>query len=75
MLLPRKDADERDTPGADIRDVPEASSTLLEDWLYTYGASACSAEMEPGGATPVVPEKPRVLEAEATGVVGWDIGI
>ena len=33
LLLPRKGADERDPPGADIRDVPEASGTQREDWF------------------------------------------
>ena len=33
-LLPhRKGADEPDPPGADIRDVPEASGTQREEWL------------------------------------------
>ena len=35
-LLPnRKGADEPDPPGADIRDVPEASGTQREEWLLT----------------------------------------
>ena len=35
-LLPnRKGADEPDLPGADIRDVPEASGTQREEWLLT----------------------------------------
>ena len=34
MLLPhRKGADESDLPGADIRDVPEASDTQRDEWL------------------------------------------
>ena len=34
MLLPhRKGADEHDRPGADIRDVPEASDTQWDEWL------------------------------------------
>ena len=33
-LLPhRKGADEPDPPGADIRDVPEASGTQREEWF------------------------------------------
>ena len=31
LLLPQKGADEHDLPGADIRDVPEASGTQRED--------------------------------------------
>ena len=34
MLLPhRKGSDECDPPGADIRDVPEASDTQRDEWL------------------------------------------
>ena len=34
LLLPRKGADERDPPGAGIRDVLEASGTQREDWFH-----------------------------------------
>ena len=34
LLLHRKGADERGPPGADIRDVPEASGTQREDWSH-----------------------------------------
>ena len=34
LLLPRKGANERCPPGADIRDVPEASGTQRENWSH-----------------------------------------
>ena len=34
LLLPRKGADASDPPGADIRDVLEASGTQREDWFH-----------------------------------------
>ena len=49
LLLPRKDANERDLPGADIRDVPEASGTQREDWVHMEPLHGANAEMEPGG--------------------------
>ena len=51
LLLPRKGADERDLPVADIRDVTEASGTQREDWFHMEPALG-STEMEPGGTTP-----------------------
>ena len=33
LLLPWKGADERNLPGADIRDFPEASGNQREDWF------------------------------------------
>ena len=35
LLLHRKGADERNPPGADIRDMPEASGTQWENWFLT----------------------------------------
>ena len=74
LLLPRKGADERDPPGADIRDVPEASGTQREDWFQMESLHWAWPKWSRAGRPPVVPEEPRVLEAEATGgVVGQDI--
>ena len=74
LLLPRKGADERDPPGADIRDVPEASGTQREDWFHMEPLHGARLKWNQAGQPPVVPEEPRVLEAEATGgVIGRDI--
>ena len=72
LLLPRKGADEHDPPGADIRDVPEASSTQREDWFHTEPLHGARPKWNRAGRPPVIPEEPR--EAEATGgVVGRGI--
>ena len=75
-LLPnRKGADEPDLPGADIRDVPEASGTQREEWLLTteplHGARS---KWNRAGRPPVVHEQSGPLDAEATGgIVSWNI--
>ena len=51
LHLPRKGADERDLPGVEIRDVPEAPITQRS--LCTGLGARGSAEMEPGGTTHV----------------------
>ena len=74
LLLLRKGADERDPPVADIQDVPEVSGTQREDWFHTEPLHGARPKWNRAGRPPVVPEEPRVLEAEATGgVVGRDI--
>ena len=74
LLLHRKGADERNAPGADIRDMPEASGTQREDWFLTEPLNGARPKWNQAGRPPVVPEEPRVLDAEATGgVVGRDI--
>ena len=74
LLLPRKGADERDPPGVDIRDVLEVSDTQHEDWFHTEPLRGARPQWNVAGRPPVVPEEPRVIEAEATGgVVGRDI--
>ena len=66
--------DERDPLGADIRDVPEASGTQREDWVHMEPLHGARSKWNRAGRPPVVPEEPRVLEAEATGgVAGRDI--
>ena len=71
LLLPRKGADERDPPGAYIRDVPEASGTEREDWFHTEPLHGARPKWNLAGRPQVVSEEPKVLEAEATGgVVG-----
>ena len=74
LLLPRKGVDERDPPGADIRNVLEALGTQQEDWFLMESLHGARPKWNRAGRPPVVPEEPRVLEAEATGgVVGRDI--
>ena len=74
MLLPRKGADERDPPGADIRDVPEASGTQREDWFHMEPLHEARPKWNHAGRPPVVPEEPRGLEVEATGgTAGRDV--
>ena len=74
LLLHWKGADERDPPGADIRDVPKASGTQREDWLLTEPLNGARLKWNRAGRPPVVPEESRVLDAEATGgVVGRDM--
>ena len=70
LLSHRKGADEPDPPGADIREVPEASDTQRDEWLL---------KMEPlqgarpiwnkGGQPPVVPDQTGVVDLEAAGGV------
>ena len=67
LLLPRKGADERDPPGADIRDVPEASGTQREDWVHMEPLHGARPKWNRAGRPTVVPEEPRGLEVEATG--------
>ena len=67
LLLPRKGSDERDPPGADIRDVPEASGTQPEDWFHMEPLHGARPKWNRAGRPPVVPEEPRGLDAEATG--------
>ena len=74
LLLHRKGADERDPPGADIQNVPETSGTQQEDWFLTEPLNGARPKWNREGRPPVVPEEPRVLDAEATGgLVGRDI--
>ena len=67
LLLPRKGADERDLPGADIRDVPEVSGTQREDWVHMEPLHEARPKCNRAGRPTVVPEEPRGLEVEATG--------
>ena len=67
LLLPRKGADERDLPGADIRDMPEASGTQREDWIHMEPLHGARPKCNRAGRPTVVPEEPRDLEVEATG--------
>ena len=74
LLLPRKGADARDPPGADIRDVPEASGTQREDWFHMEPLHGAQPKWNQVGRPPVVPEEPRGSEAEATGsMAGRDV--
>ena len=68
-LLPhRKGVDEPDLPGADIRDVPEASGTQREEWLLTTEPLlGARPKWNTAGQPPVVPEQIGALNAEATG--------
>ena len=75
-LLPnRKGADEPDAPGADIRDVPEASGTQREEWLLTTEPlHRARPKWNRAGRPPVIPEQIGALDAEATGgIVGRNI--
>ena len=76
MLLPhRKGADESDPPGADIRDVPEASDTQRDEWLLkTKPLHGARPKWNKGGRPPVVPDRTGVLDIEAAGgVVGRNV--
>ena len=68
-LLPkRKGGDEPDPPGADIRGVPEASGTQLEEWsLPTEPLHGAQSKWNRAGRPPAVPEQTGALDAEATG--------
>ena len=73
LLSCRKGADEPDLPGADIRDVPEASDTQRDEWLLrTEPLQGARPKWNKGGGRPpVVPEQTGVLDIEAAGgVVG-----
>ena len=53
---------------------PEASGTQREDWLLMEPLNGARPKWNRAGCPPVVPEKSRVLDAEATGgAVGWDM--
>ena len=73
----RKDADEPDPPGADIRDVPEASDTQRDEWLpKTKPLQGARPKWNKGGVgrPPVVPDQTEVLDMEAAGgVVGRNV--
>ena len=59
---------------ADIRDVPEASGTHREDWFHMEPLHGARPKWNRPGRSPVVPEEPRGLEAEATGcMAGRDV--
>ena len=51
-LLHRKGADERDPPGADIRDVPEASGAQQEDLFLTEPLNGARLKWNRAWATP-----------------------
>ena len=71
LLSHRKGADEPDSPGADIRDVPEeASDTQQDEWLLkTEPLQGARPKWNKGGRPPVVPDQTGVLDIEATGGV------
>ena len=66
LLLSRKGANERGPPGADIRDVPEASGTQREDWSHMEPLNGARPKWNRVGRPSGVPEEFRGLEAEAT---------
>ena len=77
LLSHKKGADEPDQPGADIRDVPEASDTQRDKWLFkTEPLHGARPKWHRGGGggrgrPPVVSEQTGVLDTEATGgIVG-----
>ena len=54
--------------------MPEASGTQQEDWFLTEPLNGAWPKWNQAGRPPLLPEEPRVLDAEATGgVVGRDI--
>ena len=67
LLLPRKGANERGPPGADIRDVPEASGTQREDWSHMEPLNGARPKWNRVGRLSGMPEELRGLEAETTG--------
>ena len=74
LLLPRMGSDESDLPGADIRDVPEASGTQREDWVHMEPLHGARPKWNRAGRPTVVHEEPRGLEVEATrGMDGLDV--
>ena len=74
LLLPRKGADERDSPGADIRDVPEALGTQREDWFHMEPLHGARPKWNQTGRPTVVFEEPRGLEVDAArGIAGRDV--
>ena len=74
LWMMRKGADERDPPGVDIQNVPEASGTQREDWFHMEPLHGARPKLNQAGRPQVVPEVPRVLEEEATGgIVGRDV--
>ena len=75
-LLPnRKGADEPDPPGADIRDVPEASGIQREEWLLTTEPlHGVQLKWNRAGRPPVVPEQTGALDVEIIwGIAGRNI--
>ena len=76
LLSHRKGANEPDPPGADIRDVPEASDTQRDEWLLkTEPLQGARPKWNRGGGRPtVVPDQTGVLDIEAAGgVVGRNV--
>ena len=67
LILPRKGADERGPPGADIRDVPEASGTQQEVWSHMETLHGARPKWNRARRPSGVFEEPRGLEAEASG--------
>ena len=67
MILPRKCADERGLPGAEIRDVPEALGTQQDDWSHMGTLLGARPKWNRAGRPSGVIEAPRGLEAEASG--------
>ena len=64
----RKGADELDPPGADIRDMPEASDTQRDEWLLkTEPLQGARPRWNKDGRPPVVPDQTGVVDIEAAG--------
>ena len=71
-LLPhRRDMDDPDPPGSDIRDGPNTSDTQRDDWLLkTEPLQGARPKWNVGERPPVVDDQTEVLDLEATGGVG-----
>ena len=67
LILPRKGADERGLPGAEIRDVPEVLGTQQEDWSHMGTLLGARPKWNRAGRPSGVIDEPRGMEAEASG--------
>ena len=65
LILPRKGADERGLPGAEIRDVSETLGTQQDDWSHMGTLLGARPKWNWAGRPSGVMGEPRGLEAEA----------
>ena len=66
LILPRKGADERGLPGAEIRDVPEVLGTQQDDWSHMGTLRGARPKWNRAGRPSGVIDEPRGMEAEAS---------
>ena len=66
LILPRKGADERGLPWAEIGDVPQALGTQQDDWSHMGTLLGARPKWNRAGRPSGIIDEPRGLEAEAS---------